>query len=48
MNTLRRPIRSAIHPQKNAPGMDPIPAASRITPDSRNVSFHCVTMKTST
>ena len=48
INTLRRPMRSAIHPQKKAPGIDPTPAAKRITPDWINVSFHCVTMKTST
>ena len=33
MNTLRRPILSAIQPQKNAPGTAPIPADSRIQAD---------------
>ena len=46
-NTLRRPIRSAVHPQKKAPGIAPIPAARRIVPDWRNVNFHSPTMKAS-
>ncbi len=34
MNTLRRPILSAIQPQKKAPGTAPTPEASRISADS--------------
>jgi hypothetical protein len=37
-----------LHPQKKPPGIAPIPAARRIVPDSRNVSFHSPTMKAST
>src|ERR1700693_3108326 len=48
INTLRRPMRSAIQPQKTAPGIAPTPAARRIVPDSRNVSFHAPTMSAST
>jgi hypothetical protein len=33
INTLRRPILSAIQPQKKAPGMAPMPADSRIQAD---------------
>src|SRR6185312_10140760 len=33
MNALRRPILSAIQPQKNAPGTAPTPADSRIIAD---------------
>jgi hypothetical protein len=33
MNTVRRPIRSAVQPQKKAPGTAPRPEDSRITAD---------------
>jgi len=41
MNTLRRPIRSAIHPQKKAPGIDPTPGCVGLPPAIGSEGHFC-------
>ncbi len=48
MNTVRRPMRSAIQPQKKAPGTAPSPEDRRIIADCPNVRCHEPTMNAST
>ena len=48
MNTVRRPILSAIQPQKNAPGTAPRPDEIRIIADWPKVSCQEPMMKAST
>ena len=48
MNTVRRPITSAMRPQMKAPRMAPTPDEVRMIADSPNVRCHGLMMKAST